>query len=161
MDINKGESKNITNEEIDYLDHVLEKLHRAKDTLNYSYGICKQVGVKDSYEEEEKDRLESLSSKFARLADLILKQVFKTIDMLDLEEPAGTIRDAINRAEKKGLISSALEFVKIKKMRNKISHEYVEPEDLLDIYKFVLEYTPLLFDTVERIELYCRRFKQV
>ncbi len=159
MDMNTPGNKNITIEEIEYLDHVLEKLHRAKDTLNYSFGICKQVGVKDSYEEEEMDRLESLSSKFARLSDLILKQVFKTIDMLDLEEPAGAMRDIINRAEKKGFISSALEFVKIKKMRNRISHEYVEPEDLLDIYKFVLEYTPLLFDAVERIDIYCRKFK--
>lgn len=159
MAVNTPGNKNITVEEIEYLDHVLEKLHRAKDTLNYSFAICKPMGVRNSYEEDEKDRLESLSSKFARLSDLILKQVFKTVDMLDLEEPTETMRDTINRAEKKGLISSALEFIKIKKMRNKISHEYVEPEDLLEIYKFVLEYTPLLFDAVERIDAYCQKFK--
>ncbi len=159
MDMNKPGSKNITIEEIEYLDNMLEKLHRAKDTLNYSFSICKKIGKKDSYEEDEKDRLESLGSKFARLSDLILKQVFKTIDILDLEEPTLTMRDTINRAAKKGLISSDVEFVKIKKMRNRISHEYVEQDDLLDIYKFVLEYTPLLFDAVERIDSYCRKFK--
>jgi uncharacterized protein YutE (UPF0331/DUF86 family) len=150
---------NTGTEELEYLESVLENLRKAKETLNYSYNICKQIGVKDAYSEEEQDRLESLSSKFARLTDLILKQAFKAVDMLDLEEPSGTIRDAINRAEKKGLVSSASIFIEIKKMRNKIAHEYVEVDDLLAIYKFVLENTPQLFDTVERIHTYCQKFK--
>jgi len=148
-------------EDIEYLEHLKNNLLRAKETLNYSYGICKKIGIKDEYNEDEKDRLESLSSKFARLTDLILKQAIKTIDILDLEDPPETMRDTINRAEKKGLISSALKFIELRKMRNKIAHEYVEEDDLLSIYKFVLENTPLLFDSVKRIETYCKKFENI
>ena len=68
------------------------------------------------------------------------------------------MRDAIYRAEKKGLVSSALTFIEIRKLRNKIAHEYVEEDDLLSIYKFVLQNAPLLFNTVDRIERYCRKY---
>ncbi len=145
-------------EEFEYLNHLLENLRRAKSTLEYSYGICKKIGVKSKYNEDEQDRLESMSSKFARLTDLILKQAVKTIDILDLENPPETMRDAINRAEKKKMVSSALKFIEIRKMRNKIAHEYVEEGDLLAIYKFVLENAPVLFDAVARIEKYCERY---
>jgi uncharacterized protein with HEPN domain len=145
-------------EEIQYLEHLLNNLLRAKKTLNYSYTICKKIGIKNEYNEEEKDRLESLSSKFARLTDLILKQVIKTIVKLELEDLPETMRDTINLAEKKGLIPGALKFIEIRKMRNKIAHEYVEEDDLLSIYQFVLVETPLLFDTVDRIEAYCKKF---
>jgi uncharacterized protein YutE (UPF0331/DUF86 family) len=145
-------------EEFEYLNHLIETLSRAKSTLEYSYGICKTIGVKEEYDEDEQDRLESMSSKFARLTDLILKQVVKTIDILDLEDPPATMRDAINRAEKKGLISSALKFIEVRKMRNKIAHEYVEEDDLLAIYKFVLENTSVLFDAVERVKKYCKKY---
>ncbi|MCP5052346.1 MAG: hypothetical protein GY940_34580 [bacterium] len=144
--------------EFRYLKHLLENLRRAKSTLEYSYGICKRIGVKDEYSEDEQDRFESMSSKFARLTDLILKQAVKTVDLLDLEDPPQSMRDAINRAERKGLVSSALTFIEIRKMRNKIAHEYVEEGDQLEMYKFVLQNAPVLFDTVARIERHCERY---
>lgn len=149
---------NTETEERKYLKQLLSSLRRAKSTLNYSYNICRKIGIKEDYTEDEEDRYESMSSKFARLTDLVLKQAVKTIDILDLEDPPETMRDAINRAEKKGLVSSALKFIEIRKMRNKIAHEYVDKDDLFAIYTFVLENAPLLFDSVQRIESYCKKF---
>lgn len=51
-----------------------------------------------------------------------------------------------------------MKFIEIRKMRNKIAHEYVDEDDLFAIYKFVLENTSLLFDAVKRIETYCKKF---
>ena len=119
----------MSKEELVYLSELLAKLRRAKETLRYSYKICSDIAVKPVYSEEEKDRFESLTAKFARLSDLIIKQSIKIIDMLDLKEAPETVRDAINRAEKKGIISSALKFVEIRKLRNRIAHEYAESED--------------------------------
>jgi len=141
---------------MEYLKHLIKNLLRARDTLNYSYNICEKIGIKNEYSEEEKDRFESLSSKFARLADLILKQVIRTIVRLELEDQPETMRDSINLAEKKGLISEALKFIEIRKMRNKIAHEYIEEDDFLSIYPFILKETPQLFDSVDRIEAYCK-----
>ncbi|MFZ4860061.1 MAG: hypothetical protein ACOYL3_27170 [Desulfuromonadaceae bacterium] len=144
--------------EIEYLEELLGRLQKAVDTLNYSYIICKGIGIKEQYVAEEQDRFESLTAKFARLSDLIIKQSIKLIDILDLDEPPETVRDSINRAEKKGLIESGIRFVEIRKLRNRIAHEYAESEeDISEIYKEVLQSTPLLFDSVSRIVNYCRK----
>ena len=140
-----------------YLHELLKQLNMARSTLNYSYKICSKIGKKDIYNEEEKDRFEALTSKFARLSDLILKKVIKTIDILDLDDSVETIRDTVNRAEKKSLIKSAREFIEIRKTRNEIAHEYFDSEnDIIDIYKFVLDKTPVLAETVDRIIKYCK-----
>jgi hypothetical protein len=145
-------------EEVIYLGEILERLQKAVETLSYSYGKCQAIGVKDSFDAEEQDRFESLTAKFARLSDLIIKQAIKLIDILDLDEPPETIRDAINRAEKKGLIESGIRFVEIRKLRNRIAHEYAESDgDLVVIYRETLLSTPLLFDSVNRIVAYCQK----
>ena len=149
----------MSNEELKYLSELLSKLEKASDTLRYSYKVCSGIGIKSSYDEEEKDRFESLTSKFARLSDLIIKQCIKNIDILDLDEAPETVRDAINRAEKKGLISSAEKFIEIRKLRNAISHEYAVA-DLDVIYIAVLTHAPELFDSVDKIRKYAEKFRQ-
>ena len=145
-------------EETAFLDEQIDNLKKANDTLTYSYGICSTIGIKAEYDNDEQDRFESLTSKFARLSDIILKQMLKTIDVLDLDEPSNTLRDAINRAEKKELINSATDFIEIRKLRNRIAHEYVATP-FTAIFHTVLEKTPTLFDAVERIEAYCQQYK--
>ncbi|MCK5524551.1 MAG: hypothetical protein KAI83_15580 [Thiomargarita sp.] len=145
--------------EIKYLIELLLQLKRAKKTLEYSYEICKNFGEKDFYTQEEEDRFEAFTSKFARLSDLILKKAIKTINILDLDEPAKTMRDAIARAEKKGLIAEEFKFIEIRKKRNEIAHEYIaNEEELINIYKYVLNNCQYLFDSVDKIENYTQKF---
>jgi uncharacterized protein YutE (UPF0331/DUF86 family) len=150
----------MSDEELKYLQELLAKLSRATETLRYSYNLCSRIGIKPAYDEDERDRFESLTSKFARLSDLIIKQSIKIIDILDLEEAPETVRDAINRAEKKGIIASAATFIEIRKLRNRISHEYAESDaDIDGIYVAVLNHVAELFDCVERIISYTDKFK--
>jgi uncharacterized protein YutE (UPF0331/DUF86 family) len=152
----------MSEQELKYLESLLEKLARATATLRFSYDVCSRIGLKVGYDDEERDRFESLTSKFARLSDLILKQAIKTIDILDLEEAPETVRDAINRAEKKGLISSAAKFIEIRQLRNRISHEYAESDaDIEGIYRTVFGNVPELFDAVQRIQRHTQRYTQL
>jgi uncharacterized protein YutE (UPF0331/DUF86 family) len=149
----------VSKEELIYLSELLEKLRRAMESLHYSYKICSGIGIKPVYSEDEKDRFESLTAKFARLSDLIIKQSIKLIDILDLDEVPETVRDAINRAEKKGLISSAMKFIEIRKLRNRIAHEYAESDnDINDICASVLNNTLELCDSVDRIVAYTKKY---
>ena len=125
----------------------------ASKVLKYSYAICRNIGVKSEYTYEELDRYEALTSRFARLSDLIIQKVFRLIDELDLDND-GTIRDRINRAEKKGLIESAETFSIIRHLRNSIAHEY-EPEAITEIFDQVLHLTPQILNCVDRVKNYC------
>lgn len=138
------------------LKEELKILDDAARVLVYSYENCKKIGIKDNYTYEELDKFESLTSRFARLSDILVQKIFRLIDELDLEAQ-GTIRDRINRAEKKGLIDSADTFIEIRMVRNDIAHEYL-PEAIKDIFKKVFRLTPYLFDSVEKVKSYCKKF---
>lgn len=134
----------------------LKLLVDARDVLLYSFKKCGAIGIKESYEPEELESFESFTGRFARLSDILIQKVFRLLDELDLESQ-GTIRDRINRAEKKELITSGDVFVEIRMIRNEIAHEYL-PEAIHDIFVKVLSLTPHLLDSVERTIKYCSKY---
>ena len=71
------------------------------------------------------------------------------MDAIDLED-GGTVRDRINRAEKKGYIQSAETLVRIRMLRNEIAHEY-KAETILEIFENVLLLTPEILKMTENL----------
>ena len=57
--------------------HVLEK---ASEMLRHSYTACKSIEYKSNYSLSELDLFEALTSRFARLNDLIIRKIFRLID---------------------------------------------------------------------------------
>lgn len=124
-------------------------LEKARDIMQYSYDKCSQIGVKTGLTYEEMESFEALTSRFARLSDIIIQKIFRFFDTLNLEAP-GTVRDRINRAEKMGVIESADKFIDIRILRNDIAHEY-KSETIYDIFEQVMELTPPLLKSVGSI----------
>ena len=131
-------------------------LSDATSILEYSFNKCGRIGIKKDYEPEELESFESLTVRFSRLSDIVIQKPLRLVDELDLETP-GTVRDRINRAEKKELISSADTFVEIRMVRNDIAHEYL-PEAVQELFGTVLQLTPPLLDGVARVRRYCERY---
>lgn len=146
----------MTNNLLSLLKEELVALEGATEILQYSYEICKKIGIKEQPTFDEMDRFEAFTSRFARLSDILIQKMCRLIDQIDLED-GGSVRDRINRAEKKGLIESADVFTQIRIVRNDIAHEY-HTEALNDIYRKALELTPYLFDSVKRIKEYSKRY---
>ena len=76
-------------------------LDNAVHWLKRSYTICSGIGVKESYTEEESDDLETLTSRFARVSDILIQKAFRSIDAVEFENK-GTLIDVVNRAHKRG-----------------------------------------------------------
>ena len=140
------------------LHQELAALKNARDVLRYSYEKCSRIGVKIDFTYEELESFEALTSRFARLSDIIIQKILRLFDALDLEE-RGTVRDRINRAEKKGVVESADEFIQIRILRNEIAHEY-KPEAIYDIFEHVMQLTPVLLKSVDSILVYSERYFQ-
>lgn len=134
----------------------LEGMRKSVLWLKRSYVNCSRIGVKEQYSEDEFDAFENLASRYARMLDVILNKVFRSIDAIELED-GGTLLDVVNRAEKRGIITSAERVRDLKDLRNDIVHEY-ETDDLRSLFRSTLEATPELFEISERAERYCRRF---
>lgn len=138
------------------LREAVEQMDDALKWLNRSYLQCQKIGFKEQYLDQEFDMIETVTSRFSRAVDLIVNKVFKTIDHVELEE-IGSIIDVVNRAEKRGLVTSTEQIHLMKDIRNVIAHEYIS-EAILDVYQDVMNYTPELVKIAENIHQYCLKY---
>lgn len=138
------------------LNQELKELKKARDVLQYSYEKCVRIGLKTDFNYEELESFEALTSRFARLSDIIIQKILRFFDTIDLEE-AGTVRDRINRAEKKGIIDSADDLIQIRILRNEISHQY-ESETISNIFEQVMKLSLVLLKSVDNILAYAERY---
>jgi uncharacterized protein YutE (UPF0331/DUF86 family) len=134
----------------------IKALEKARQTLEYSYEKCKQIGDKNEYTNDELVVFESLSSRFARVSDILIQKIFRLFDVVELEEK-GSVIDTINKAEKRGLINSAEQFRKIRILRNKISHEYRD-ENIEEIFKSVMNYIPKVLESCDLVVIYSKKY---
>jgi len=123
------------------LQNILKDLEKGLDVLTHSYDKCRQIKFDHDLSYSELESFEALTSRFARLSDIVTQKALRTLDILDLEEE-GSLRDRINRAEKKG-ICDAEKLTEVRMLRNEIAHEY-RSETLYAIFKKVLDLTPFL-----------------
>ncbi len=138
----------------DELKNLLDEIMRGRDVLAYSLVKCQRLNLNEGLSPDELESFEALTSRFARLSDVITQKAFRLLDVLDLETQ-GTVRDRINRAEKKGLIKSADEFIDIRLLRNEIAHEY-KAESVYSLFSKVLEWTPPLLQCAGNLEIYAK-----
>lgn len=138
----------MTQDEKELLRLELNLLKDANKTLIYSYDSCSKIGIKENYTYEELDKFEALTSRFARVSDILIQKIFRLIDIIELELP-GTVIDRINRMEKRGALD-ADKFKEIRRLRNEIAHEYI-PTAIENIFKDVLRLTPFILDCVKNI----------
>ena len=120
-------------------DHTLEllqanlaELQKSLDWLRRSYEKCSAIGNKPDYSPDEFDDFENLTSRYARATDLITNKVLRSLDAAELME-AGSIIDAANRAEKRGIVDSVSTLRSLKDLRNEIAHEY-QTGELRDLF---------------------------
>lgn len=141
----------MTKEKAELLLQQLQAMHKAANKLEWSYKRCLPLNVQQ-LDNQGEEKFETLTARFSRMSDILVQKVFRLVDELDLESP-GTVRDRINRAEKKGLIDSARDLILIRELRNAIAHEY-EEEELIAIHQEVLRLTPAILTIPARIEYY-------
>jgi len=141
----------MTQEKIELLQKELCSLQQAADHLGYSLARCLDLISKEDGSPEQLERLESLTSRFARLSDLLTQRIFRLMDDLELTG-ASALLDRLYRAEKRGW-AKATDLIKIRELRNLIAHEYAA-DKMHDIFATVAALTPLLLAVVPAVKAY-------
>ena len=142
--------------ELQYLKENFKQTDEAASHLLSSLKRCEVFILNEEFTEEQLVELEALTSRFARLSDLLIQKLFKTIDEIEGTSP-GTVRDRLLQAEKKGIINNTDEFMEIREVRNSIAHEY-EMDSLKDIFVFAYKNSALLIDTIKSTKEYSKKF---
>lgn len=140
---------------LEHLSNVLRQLDAGVGWLRRSYDQSVSVGIKASYSPEEYDTFENLTSRYARLVDLLVNKALRSLDAVELHEP-GTLIDSANRAVSRGLVDAVDALRRLKDLRNDIAHEYLT-EDLAELFEEVLDTTPELLSLAERVSQYGRK----
>lgn len=136
----------------------LGSLEKSTRWLLRSIKLCDVIGIKEQYSEQEYDAFESLTSRFARVSDILTQKVLRSLDKVEFEDQAGsTMLDIFNRAEKRGIVGSVEELRLIRELRNRIAHEYAE-EEFQNVFAQILVNAKKLIQVSEQIHQYCRRF---
>ena len=141
------------------LQHLKDNFTQAEDAASHlaiSVDRCKNFIDDKDFNEEQLIELEALTARFARLSDLLIHKVLKTIDQLDASTP-GTVRDRIMQAEKKGIIEDADTLLEIRNVRNTIAHEY-ESIDVKEMFLFVFRHSRLLIAILKNAKQYSNKF---
>ena len=144
-------------EKIELLQEELLGLQLAAGHLEYSMERCLNLIGQEMLPPDQLERLESLTSRFARLADLLIQRIFRLIDEIELTS-GGTTLDRIYRAEKRGWANAA-ELISIRELRNLIAHEYAT-EKMLEIYTSVAAMSPALLTAVPKAIAYANTLIQ-
>lgn len=144
------------NNHIKNLKDIVLRLKQAEKHLKFSYKRCSEIGLTGPHDEEQLVEFEALTSRFARLVDMLIHKLFRAIDTVELVD-AGTLIDVINRAEKRGLIESGLELRALKDLRNEIAHEYLA-EKLTLLHEEVYQSVPKLLTMITQSILYSQKY---
>jgi hypothetical protein len=75
-------------------------------------------------DEDLAERLDAFVSRFGRMQDTLGDKLLPSL-LRSLAEKPGSALDNLNRAEKLGLLPSAIEWLDVRNLRNKLIHEYM------------------------------------
>lgn len=95
--------------------------------------------------------LDAFVARFGRMQDTIGEKLLPRWLQLLAEVP-GSQLDVLNRAERLGVLDDAAEWVRVRRMRNLLIHEYMEdPGHFAQTVREALTAVPMLIETYHRI----------
>ena len=140
---------------LEFLKIEIKEIKNAGKILSISYHNCKKIGIKKKYDYDELLQFEGLTARFSRLSDIIIQKVLRTIISIELDS-FDSNRDLLNLSEKRKIISDAHKMAETRMIRNRIVHEYIL-ENFENIFKDVMDLTPVLLEDAKLILKYCKK----
>ena len=134
-----------------------EQLQGSLKWLARSLSQCSSIELNGKFTDDDFDKFENLTSRFARVTDLLINKVYRAIDRVELKQP-GSLIDTINNAEKKKLIDSVDQARTLKDIRNEIAHEYILEDQRL-LFNEVLAQAAELIKLSEKAINYSEQYE--
>lgn len=78
---------------------------------------------------EDKDLMDAFVHRYGKLQDMLDAQLFRSILLIDLEDPPASMVDLVNAVAKRGIVDDLNEWSDLRKTRNRLVHEYEDAPD--------------------------------
>nr|VFJ62303.1 MAG: hypothetical protein BECKDK2373B_GA0170837_11096 [Candidatus Kentron sp. DK] len=133
----------ICQREAHYLHRTNQRLFSAPITASH----IRRLPEDDALSE----RVDAFVTRFGRLQDAIGDKLLPVFLRL-MEEIPGAMLENLDRVERLGLVESADDWIAIRKLRNRMIHEYMTgPDELADALNAAHDYVPTLQNTLDKI----------
>jgi hypothetical protein len=139
---------------------LLEIVRREGDLLLKTDGRLFKVNIDAAWverlenDEDLAERLDAFVSRFGRMQDTLGDKLIPSL-LRSLAEKPGSALDNLNRAEKLGLLTSVVEWLDVRNLRNKLIHEYmVDAEEFAIALNQTHAVVTLLVATYNAINLF-------
>lgn len=138
-----------------FLQVALTELAQARVHLDYSFRQVADLPADLSGASPSTlESVEAFSTRFARIVDLFVNKVLRSLDRAELL-PQGTLIDVVNRAEKRGFIARADDLREMKDIRNIIAHDYAGTK-AAEIFAYCRDQKPVLDGACDKVADYAR-----
>jgi hypothetical protein len=102
------------------------------------------------------DRLESFGAKFGRMQDTLVDKLIPTL-LLAAGEQTGAAIDNLGRMERLGLVHSVDSWLQMRRLRNRLVHEYIDrPDDLASALERACQFTHRMHADFEAMHAYAQ-----
>lgn len=137
------------------LQEALEQLERSRVHLEDSLRACLPLSGRSDHTRSELVEAEALASRFARTSDILVKQVLRALDAVELED-SGSIIDMLNRAHKREFFDDEAVAREMRRVRNEIAHEY-RVKDFPALLEKIILLTPHVLEMCARARAYVKK----
>ncbi|MBK7606751.1 MAG: hypothetical protein IPI18_05830 [Saprospiraceae bacterium] len=140
------------NAEMDIIEELkieLQYITQALEAFQYSFEHCSRIGIKENYTFDELDKWEAFTARYGRISDILTQKILGSL-MILTDGYNGSLIDKANFAVQQGLVTSNEEFIKLRLLRNFITHEY-NKQNTNEVFEKVLEKYSILYDLVIKI----------
>lgn len=104
------------------------------------------------------ERVDAFVARFGRLQDTLGDKLLPEL-LMALAEPLGPAIDNLIKAERFGWLASVDDWLLVRKLRNRMIHDYVrDPTELAQALQAAHEAVPMLFAAVDQFALASLRF---
>jgi len=139
-------------------DKHIEKIKNAKNILIKHYPFT--IDTFEELNEVEKDKLDVLAFRFAKLQDLIGDKIFRNILNLMGFNTQKPFIEILSELEREGFINTP-KWIALRNARNSISHEYpYQEEKLIEAINYILENCDYLIEVFQKLKAFYETLKE-
>jgi len=128
-----------------------EKCLAALALVHSSVKKLPPFDISRKYTHDELEPYDALSDRFIRAVEVSIR-FFRSYEIYQQAEAPETFRDLMHRMEKYGLIQSAMLWIEMRDVRNRIVHDYI-PEKRKEMFDLLLgKYSKELVHLARKLE---------
>ncbi|MBN1114267.1 MAG: nucleotidyltransferase substrate binding protein [Oligoflexia bacterium] len=131
------------------------KAEKAAAAFFHSMQKLKKFNPALQHDLDDLEPYDAMVSRFERTSEVMINKLFRAVQYYETGAKEGTIRDCLNFMIKINIIDDAEDWMNMRELRNKITHDYLSNR-INDFYSEIRRYKPVIENALKKAEKYLK-----